>query len=283
MTTHERHEIPCPLCGSLETQVRFQYGDYWIMKCRTCTGGFACPRPKQEDIFLLYGADYSKDYMASVMHSKNFAHKRFVRVSKILTCHAPHLLEKNDRRVLDIGCATGHFLLEFKNRSWQTTGVELSLESANYAQVQLGLHVITEDFSKAELPSEGYDLITMFHFIEHVLDPYETLQKCKDLLCSGSALFLETPNWDSVGAVIRGAKWSHFIPPEHLNYFGPTSLIKLVNSIGLRVLFWSTFTPPVIESIQEWSFFFRSIGRTLYDFASLLNRGPTLHLLAYKE
>lgn len=283
VNTQKEHEIRCPLCGSLQTYLRFRHGEYWIMKCRICTGGFAYPRPKQEEIPLLYGGDYSRDYMAGVMHDKDFAHQRFVRVSEILTHHASHLLGKNERGVLDIGCATGHFLAEFKNRGWKTTGVELSLDSANYAREQLGLQVITEDFSKAALPSKDYDLITMFHVIEHVLDPPETLHKCKDLLRSRGALFIETPNWDSIGALIRGAKWSHFIPPEHLNYFGPTSLVKLINSVNLRILFWSTFTPPVIESIQGWPFLLKFLGRALYDLASILNRGPTLQLLAFKE
>ena len=60
------------------------------------------------------------------------------------------------------------------------------------------------------------------------------------------------PNWDGIGAVLCGRKWSHLIPPEHFDYFGPKSLSNLVGSSGLVVLMTSTVSPTVITSIQNW-------------------------------
>jgi len=282
MNVSSPKETCCPLCNSNKVQPRYLHGDYWIIECLTCTGGYAYPRPNMENLPLIYNDDYIDKYIASVLHGQEFATKRFSSLSTFLAKQYPNLLQKPDRSVLDIGSATGHFLSEFKKSGWRTTGVELSYSASKFAREILGLEIINEDFFITDLDPQSYDLITMYHIIEHFLDPRAMLTKCHNLLSEDGALFIETPNWVGIGALIRGENWSHIIPPEHLNYFSPQSLELLVKSSGFHVQCVTTVTPPILESIQQMRENIRWIARALYRLTSWLNRGPTLHLLAVK-
>jgi 2-polyprenyl-3-methyl-5-hydroxy-6-metoxy-1,4-benzoquinol methylase len=217
------------------------------------------------------------------MHGEEPARDRYETLSRLLDKYASHIFQNEQKQVLDIGCATGHLLAYFHVHGWRTRGLEISPETAAYAQEKLGIDVIVGDLPEVGLPAEAFDLITMYHLIEHLIDPRAYLSECRRILKPRGALFIETPNFDGLGARIQGPKWSHITPPEHLVYFDPWSLLNLVQGVRLKVVYVRTVKARYIESIQGWPPLLKQLGQLAYSIAPYFNLGTTIHVLAIKE
>lgn len=282
MTTSAAPMPHCPLCKADRTTPRFRHGAYTIFACRACRGGFAWPRLRPEELDAVYDEEYAGHYAAGTMNEVGFARVRFRELEESLRTFAPRLLEGEGHRLLDVGCASGRLAHEFLGRGWHAEGVEFLPRLAEVARSS-GLTVHLGDFMRLALAEGSYDLITMFHVIEHFDSPCEAVAKCRALLRRGGLLVLETPNWRGIGALLRGSRWSHIIPPEHLNYFGPGALSGLVLRAGFSDALAQTVTPQVIESVVEAPRLAQLVVRGGYRLATLLGIGSTLQVFAFKD
>ena len=271
----------CPLCAGRRTRPRFRRGEYTIFACRACGGGFAWPRLGPAGLGGVYDDAYAETYVSGVMHGADFAERRFAQLEKSLLRHAPALLSRPGARMLDIGCASGGLMAESRRRGWRPEGVEYSEALAAQARSS-GLDVHGGDFLGLHLEAGSYDLITMFHVVEHFDDPTAAVAKCHALLCEGGVLVMETPNWRGIGALVRRSRWSHITPPEHINYFGPAALRRLTRRGGFTTTRAVTITPQVIEAVAAWPRLGVAVARTAYRLAALLGLGTTLQVFASK-
>lgn len=141
--------------------------------------------------------------------------------------------------VLDVGCATGIHLLGLPP-TVRPHGIEISeflgrQAKENFearggsAYVGPALHVMRE------LPSAKFDAISMRSYLEHEAHPSEVLAEAERILKPGGALFIKVPNYASVNRIVRGRKWCGFRLPDHLNYFTPSSLTRMLRSTGFSV------------------------------------------------
>jgi len=137
--------------------------------------------------------------------------------------------------LLDVGCATGNFLSLVKQRGWGIQGVEFNPRAAATAARRLNAEVLAGDLVDLDLPEEYFDAVTLFHVIEHVLDPRRTVHKIREVLKRKGRLVLETPDFGSRSAGRMGAKWPHVKPREHLYYFSEWSLSKLLREEGFQI------------------------------------------------
>lgn len=281
--SHSKALQQCPICASRHVQLRYNVNKYKIFSCSSCQGGFTFPRPEALEVPEIYGEGYLNNYKQTPSHGEEYSDWRFDCLSKLIETSGGPLSSINKRYVLDIGCATGYFLSRFKEDGWETTGVDVSHQSAEYAKKKFGLNVIVGDFLGADIASHSYDLVLMIHVIEHFIDPNKTLQKVRDILKRGGLFFLETPNWDGIGSIIQKERWSHLIPPEHLNFFGPSSMRIFTEQNQFQILSMTTVTPPYLESIQGYPKPFRIMTKLMYEASSLLQRGPTLQVLLRRE
>jgi SAM-dependent methyltransferase len=263
------------LCRSPRTRRLFPIGEFTIWRCTACSGGFATPVPRLSDVGAIYDDGYAVEYLDGVMHGEEFARARFDMVIQVLGQVLAGLPTRKGRRVLDVGCGSGRFLALFAGAGWRTVGVEMSPRLAAFARDQMGLDVTQEDFLGA--PLEGsFDLILMFHVIEHFVDPVAAVRRARELLAPGGAVFVETPNWESIGARWRGRRWSHYIPPEHLLYLGPRSMEALARTCGLSTALCRTWTPPVLQSVDGLPRPVRDLARGAYRLSSRAGVGPAL-------
>ncbi len=230
----------------------------------------------------MYDGQYADRYAAGTMNEIGFGRERFVRLERTLRRLAPRLLEGRGNCVLDVGCASGRLAREFLDRGWRADGVEFLPALADRARSE-GVAVRVGDFTRLDLPPSSYDLITAFHVIEHFDSPLDAAKKCRALLKPGGALVLETPNWRGVGALLRRSRWSHLIPPEHLNYFGPGSLRRLVLAAGFARAIARTVTPQVIEAVARAPRPVRLGVHFVYRLATLLGIGTTLQVFAFAD
>jgi 2-polyprenyl-3-methyl-5-hydroxy-6-metoxy-1,4-benzoquinol methylase len=282
VTAGVREGAKCPFCTGTATTLRYVHDGYRIIHCRECDGGFAMPRPTVARLDQIYDPAYVAKYTASVMHSRALARWRYELITRLLRIGETAPAPATPRRILDVGCGGGALLQEFKNAGWEVNGTDVSPEFAHMAQA-LGIPVVVGDATSIDLPVRHFDLITMSHVVEHFVDPLEVLAHCARWLRGGGAVALETPNWKGIGALVRGSKWSHIIPPEHLNYFTPKSLRRLALRAGLARPETATTTPPFLEGLATMPWPLRRVARLFYRLAALGGIGTTLLCFAFNE
>lgn len=244
----------CPVCGSGSTREKLRVETtavYTAHRCRSCGLVFTWPRPTADELAEFYSATY----FAGSAHGRfgyadygDLAEANARRSWWELQRYAP-LRSVERRHVLDVGCATGGFLAEASRDGWRCTGVEMSTDAASVARAR-GLHVIDGDLFATELPVADFGLVTMWHVLEHLPEPAAALARAHDLLAPRGLLFIELPNWNSVGRVVKRARWSQMKPPEHINYFTRGSLVDAVRRAGLTPLRADTHYPSLWDGAR---------------------------------
>lgn len=252
------------------------------MSCGKCQVVFFTPMPTAEELESFYNNGYHDEFSKSTMVGCSFAENRYLGLEKLIATYLPLLADTSSRSLLDVGCGTGDFLEVAQQAGWNITGTELAKDAVERATQKLGNCVLQGDISTLDIPSDSFDLITSYHVIEHLLDPVKKLRQCYQLLSSKGALFVETPNIKSMGARIRGSKWSHIIPPEHIVYFSPSSLKYALHEAGFEKIFILTSAPQTIESIKNWPSFLKAIASPLYNFSPKIGMGAALQAIAFK-
>ena len=226
----------CVLCSE-ETEARVYIrtnsgGDpFSYLKCQGCGLVFLSPRPDGKEIPRFYSPDYygeSPRKFRSGLEAARlfFAWNRMRRVQKFFP---------SPGRALDIGCGQGAFLQLLKRKGWECHGTELTEESASRA-FQLGISVSVGEIDKNRFPPHSFDLITLWHVLEHLSDPLNTLKTVKRLLKKGGILAISTPNIDSLQAEVGRDQWFHLDPPRHLFLYSPRTLDQMIRSLGFCLL-----------------------------------------------
>ncbi len=138
----------------------------------------------------------------------------------------------NGRRLLDVGCGDGSFLLRARQVGWKAFGTELNPRLAR----AVGLDVYT---SLAQATARGpFDCITAWHVLEHFVDPGEELRRMAGLLAPNGVLCLAVPNAESRQARQFSRHWLHLDVPRHLHHFSQSSLERHLGQAGLQAQRW---------------------------------------------
>jgi SAM-dependent methyltransferase len=223
----------CESCGAASPTLLFTKEGYSIVRCSTCELVYVGEDPSRIDFASLYGESYYQgssdrvfaDYLGQEAARRASARRRAWALRR----------EKWRGRLLDVGCAAGFFLAEAR-RFYRVQGVELSAFSSRYARERFGLDVFTGPLPDAALPSQTFDLITLWDVIEHVAAPGALLRECARLLKPDGRIVLTTGDIGSAYAQSRGAAWHLIAPPWHLYYFSRSTLATLAHNAGLRVM-----------------------------------------------
>jgi 2-polyprenyl-3-methyl-5-hydroxy-6-metoxy-1,4-benzoquinol methylase len=141
--------------------------------------------------------------------------------------------KKSKGSLLDYGCGVGFFASRAERRGWLVQGVELSDKARAKAQEKLKLGTVVS--SREELPDTKYDAVTLFHVLEHLDDPAETLQWIRDRLNPGGAIIVALPNHASPDAGHYGRFWAAWDVPIHYWHFTKESMTELAKRKGLFV------------------------------------------------
>ena len=114
-------------------------------------------------------------------------------------------------------------------------GIELSEVAARYARDRMGLQVVAGELSSQFSQSvKPFDVVVLFHVIEHVPDPIGFLELCRRITRPNGRLILKTPNVASLVARLTGAGWHWLCPPAHLWLYSPPTLERLLKRVGYQ-------------------------------------------------
>ena len=167
----------------------------------------------------------SEDYISHTDSKRGLFEKLYHFVKAIALKNKVKLIgsQANFGNLLDIGAGTGDFLATAKASSWNTTGVEPS-EKARKIASKKGL-ILAE--SSKDLPDHSFDVITMWHVLEHVPDVSWQINELKRLLKPDGAVVIAVPNFNSYDAKHYGSFWAAYDVPRHLSHFSKMAIEKL--------------------------------------------------------
>jgi SAM-dependent methyltransferase len=136
--------------------------------------------------------------------------------------------------VLDVGCASGSYLLALRDKGWDVHGIEIDAGAARYAREQHGLPVRAgaAEAVLSEYSEEQFDLVTMWHVLEHLHDPYRVLSEAHRIIKPGGTLMFEVPNYASLPSTLFGKYWFTLEAPRHLYHFTPRTLTRMLSKAG---------------------------------------------------
>ena len=147
-------------------------------------------------------------------------------------------------RLLDVGCGSGTFLGHMQYFGWEVHGVEPDPKAASIAREALfSDNIHTGSLEEIDLEEKSFDVVTMSHVIEHLLEPVKILQTCYRLLKPGGLLVLTTPNSSSLGRKKFRIHWRGWELPRHIHIFNKATLVSLTTNAGFQVKSVKTPSP----------------------------------------
>ncbi|MDP4606518.1 MAG: class I SAM-dependent methyltransferase [Flavobacteriaceae bacterium] len=133
---------------------------------------------------------------------------------------------------LDFGAGNGYFVQSVQAKGWKSYGVEPSVFGQTAAEQQ-GLKLYG---SLSDLPEDKFDVITLWHVLEHVPNYLETLQKLVHRLKPGGQIIIAVPNYKSYDAHIYGTHWAAYDVPRHLWHFSAEYMQNLAAKYAMECL-----------------------------------------------
>ena len=225
----------CPICGGTDLKPFLKTTDYTLTKeefslveCSTCKLAITSPRPENQDLGKYY---QSNDYISHTSKANTLADTLYLIARKFTLRSKRDLANKiqpQKGNLLDIGCGTGDFLFTCMEDGWNVFGVEPSDVAASLAK-QKGIETV-ETLDKV---SGTFQLITLWHVLEHIPDLNETLQKIKELLAPNGILLIAVPNHSSIDGRKYKEHWAGFDVPRHLWHFNQQNMVQLLSKNSL--------------------------------------------------
>lgn len=234
--------VNCTLCGANNSEILFNGRDLWygipgsfpVRRCRECSLIYLSPRPSVEEMARYYPTRYAP-YQLAEANASNFLQRWNRRYSENKKVRAVEKYITPKGRALDIGCATGDFLDRLRDRGWEVVGVEMNDEAASYGRTHLRLDIFTGQLEEAGFAKNSFSLITMWHVLEHVHNPLDTLDEVARILSPGGVFVLAVPNPDSLEARLFRRFWAGWDVPRHLHIFSRSLLQQVLHSRGWRI------------------------------------------------
>jgi 2-polyprenyl-3-methyl-5-hydroxy-6-metoxy-1,4-benzoquinol methylase len=193
------------------------------------------PQPSLENLGKYYE---SVDYISHTDSKRSLFEKAYHFVKTIALKNKLNLinsLQSNKRSILDIGAGTGDFLSVAKENGWHTIGVEPS-EKAKAIAKKKGVSFVGET---SELENHSFDVISMWHVLEHVPNLENQIKELKRLLKPNGTLIIAVPNFKSFDAKHYGKFWAAYDVPIHFWHFSKTAIKMLYKgNQGPAPIFW---------------------------------------------
>lgn len=230
----------CPWCDSDKAQINLWLKDEFLTKedfhiceCLNCGLLYTMPRPDKDRIGAYYK---SEDYYSHKENTKGFVPKLYERIKKNNLKNKYQLATKglSVGKMLEIGCGVGDFLHTAEEHGWECIGVEPSEEAKAIATKRTKASILSSEELES-LADEQFDLITMWHVLEHVDDLRWEMDQLQRLIKPHGRIVIAVPNYKSYDGQYYKEHWAAYDVPRHLNHFNRTVLTKMFKTKGLEL------------------------------------------------
>jgi len=249
MSYPPREHICCNLCGAQEADLIYQGpdrmlghpGSFPLVQCRRCGLIYQSPRP------IDMAPYYAGHYLPFEHRPRRRLLPRRQSAPAATAVGAAggyyNLLQlttsRSSGRILDVGCATGDFLVAMDSAGWQVAGCDLDPAAIARAKERLPAaqrdQVVAGPLETAGFAAESFDVVTLWHSIEHLPDPARMLREVHRILHPAGLLIVQTPAWLSLESQLWKGYWSGFDCPRHLFIFSARTLTCMLHKAGFAV------------------------------------------------
>jgi len=193
------------------------------------------PRPSEAQ---LPGYYQSEDYISHTDARRNLFEQLYHFIKGIALKRKLKLVNsatKDARKILDVGCGTGDFLQVAAKDGWEIFGIEPNAQAREIANGKTNNKVFSTD-TVQELESKSFDVITLWHVLEHLPDLEQQVACYASLLKADGTLIIAVPNYKSYDAQVYQEFWAAYDTPRHLWHFSQQALKKLGAEVGMNVV-----------------------------------------------
>ncbi|HEX5150139.1 MAG TPA: class I SAM-dependent methyltransferase [Parafilimonas sp.] len=231
------HYDHCPACGSAEISFMLKAKDetvsaayFEVWECNSCTLRFTQDVPDQKNIGKYYE---SSAYISHSNTSQGIVNKLYHAVRSITLQSKRRLVEKSSGKktgkLLDVGAGAGAFASTLEKNGWNVTGLEPDDTARANARKDFAIELQpTENLFL--LQPNTFDVITLWHVLEHVHELHTYLDTFYSLLADNGTLIIAVPNYTSYDASAYSANWAAYDVPRHLYHFSPKSMASLLKA-----------------------------------------------------
>ena len=230
----------CPQChqsgrklfsvGDLNRKVSDEQFNYY--RCRGCGLTFLAPVP------LDLGAYYPPAYHEIPQSTEDLRLNSGHEVFKIDTIKA----HASGRRLLEIGPSYGRFAFLAKSAGFEVDAFEMDRNCCDFLNNTVGIRAMhTTDLLESVQHADQYDVIAMWHSLEHLSDPWPLLDVLASRLNPGGILVIASPNPNSLQFRVLGKFWVHLDAPRHVELIPPGLLTQRLIRTGLKRVHFTTF------------------------------------------
>jgi 2-polyprenyl-3-methyl-5-hydroxy-6-metoxy-1,4-benzoquinol methylase len=226
----EMHQVACPLCGSAAHRPERTIDDYALVRCG-CNFTYVNPQPTDAALDRIYS---DRD------EAKLIAFYDTTRTTSMIEGYAAILksIERAAGRkgtLLDFGCGACFFLQQAQEAGWDAHGVDLG-PWVEVAARQRGVKNVTVGrLEDSPLAERQFDVVTAMEVMEHMPQPQPILRMLRERLKPGGILFLTVPNYKCLSIVLGRDDFWRNRPPQHLNYFTPKTLSRVLKDCGFKI------------------------------------------------
>lgn len=262
-------DIPCPLCKTEERRPELDDRGIAFQRCLTCRLVYQSPRLRAE----VLDEFYANSPAISFFHENILLPTAETRKSRVFAQRIAELTRRADaemrradeggrpkakvrgsqsnRRVLDVGCATGQFLELARARDWEVVGVEPNALAAEYCRGRLEIPIAGPSISDAGLADRSFDAVTMWEVVSHLFEPTDVLRECIRVLRPGGVLLLTTPNINGFEYRLLRDRHENVNGVLFLQFFSPDTLRLVLEEAGFSDIEISTPGRMDVENVVQ--------------------------------
>lgn len=221
----------CPLCDGGNGEFTRTVDGYRLERCRGCGLVFNNPRLSDAALDRVYTDRDAEDLIAfnERMHTPAVLAQFDVKLNR-LGRRLPRM-----GRLLDFGCGAGYFLQRAQQRGWEAHGVELGHWAGEAAHRRRVPNLHTARLQDMAFPDGHFDVVNASQVFEHLTHPLPELAEIRRVLKPGGLFLIDVPNYHTLPIMLNADDFMLNAPPQHVAFYTPRTLRKLLAAGGLKV------------------------------------------------
>lgn len=243
MTFQMQPYFTCPVCKNDALTLSLHCTDYSltqeqfdIIECPNCTLRSTFPKPPIDKIAPYYNFT---DYISHTDINEGWMNKLYHTIRKRTLAQKTKWIQSLftgfKGNILEIGAGTGAFANAMTNKGWNVTALEPDELTRKRAKENYNVELLPIE-SLYNLPQNSFDVITLWHVLEHVHDLNGYFDAFRNLLKHNGRLIIAVPNYTSFDAKYYKSFWAAYDVPRHLYHFSPKSMKTLSDHYNFKIV-----------------------------------------------